>query len=184
MENGGDKSKNLFWVDVETTGLNYETDVILEIASIVTNAELEIVAEGPNMVVHQSAKTINDMLDSVKGIHSQSGLIELVRKSKHTLEEAEEKTLEFITKYCGFKTSPFCGNTVGFDKEMIRQHMPRLFRYLHYRTIDVSTIKELAKRWYPNLPMFEKKGGHRALDDIRESIAELKYYRARIFGNL
>ena len=175
------KDKNLFWIDTETTGLNYDMDVLLEIASTITDLDLNIVAEGPNLVIHQDDKVFKNLLDSVRGMHEKSGLVSASKKSKVSLEEAEDKTLQFVTTYCGFKTSPFCGNTVGFDKEMVRKHMPRLFRYLHYRTIDVSSVKELAKRWYPNLPLFEKKGGHRALDDIRESIEELKYYRSKIF---
>jgi oligoribonuclease len=174
--------KNLFWVDIETTGLNYESDKILEIASVVTDAQLNIVAEGPNMIIHHEEKVFKDLLDTVRGMHEKSGLISESRKSKIALEEAEEATLQFAQENCGFKTSPFCGSTVGFDKEFIRKHMPRLFRYLHYRTIDVSSVRELAKRWYPFLEEFKHKSGmHRAKDDIRESIEELKYYQSRIF---
>lgn len=176
-----DKDKNLFWVDVETTGLNHDTDVMLEIACLVTSPELEVIAEGPDLVIHQDEEVLDGMLESVKTLHEKSGLIKRSLESKMTLDEAEDKVLKFVMEYCGFKTSPYCGNTVGFDKEMIKRHMPRVFRYMHYRTIDASTIKELARRWYPQLPMYEKKGHHRALDDIRESLEELKYYREKIF---
>lgn len=176
------KDKNLFWVDVETTGLNAESDAVLEIASAVTDSDLNIIAQGPDVVIYQTETELKKMPDSVRSMHQSSGLLARVKKSKLTIAEAEEQTLKFVSEYCGFKTSPFCGNTVGFDKEIIRKQMPRLFRYLHYRTIDVTSISELCKRWYPKLELYEKKKGNTAKDDVVEAIEELKYYRSRIFA--
>lgn len=176
-----DKDKNLFWIDTETTGLDLDKDVLVEVGCLVTDKDLNILAEGPDLVIYQDDQVLGNMLEVVKDMHTKSGLYDQIKKSKTSLDVAEDKIMEFIKEYCGFKTSPYCGNTVGFDKFVLKKQMPRVYGYLHYRTIDVSSVKELAKRWYPNLPLFEKKDGHRAMDDVKASVEELKYYRTRIF---
>ena len=176
-----DKDNNLFWVDLEMTGLNPEEHVILEIACLITDKELNIIAEGPELVIHQSEEQLNKIIDDVKDV-LQKDLIDKVRISDITSEDAEEKILNFVKEYCNPKISPFCGNTVSTDKQFIKKFMPKLADYLHYRLIDVSTIKELSKRWYPHIPGYEKPNKHhRAMDDIKESVAELKYYKEKIF---
>jgi oligoribonuclease len=175
-----DKNTNLFWVDLEMTGLDPNTDVILEIATMITDSDLNVLAEGPEIVIHQPAEAIEAMNKNM-AIFSKSDLREKVRNSQVSPEEAENLTLEFVKKYITRGLSPYCGNTVATDKQFIKKYMPKLADYLHYRTIDVSTIKELAKRWYPNLPLFVKKEKHRAMEDIKESVAELIYYRQHVF---
>ncbi|MEX0672354.1 MAG: oligoribonuclease [Candidatus Babeliales bacterium] len=172
---------NLVWIDLEMTGLDPYEDQILEIATIITDKNLTIVAEGPNVIVHQPAQYVDRISDEVKKLFEPHGLLDEVRDSRITLYEAEQQTLEFIKKFCPEKKILLCGNSVWVDRNFLRRHMPKIDSYLHYRLIDVTTIKELAARWYPQLPEFKKKDSHRALDDIKESIAELRYYREHIF---
>ena len=155
---------------------------IIEIASLITDGELNIIAEGPEIVIHQSDEILDMMNEWCVTQHGKSGLTDRVRSSKISLAEAEKQTLDFIHSYTGSEQVPLCGNTIGQDKVFLQKYMPTIVDQLHYRVVDVSTIKELALRWYPHLEIYDKKGNHRALDDIRESVAELQYYRAKIFN--
>lgn len=179
MENK--QAGNLVWCDLEMTGLDPSTDLILEIATLVTDAHLNILAEGPNLAIRQPEETLAAMDDWNKTHHGQSGLLDRVRASEDTIETAERKTLEFLSAWVPAKTSPLCGNSVCQDRRFIDRFMPGLKSFLHYRLIDVSTIKELALRWYPQLPPVKKKETHLALADIRESVEELRRYRASVF---
>ena len=171
----------LIWIDMEMTGLKPEEHVILEIASVITDDQLEIVAEGPNIAVNVGEEALDHMEDWSRIHHEKSGLLDRVRNSLDVCRSAEEKTLEFLFEHCDKGESPLCGNSVGQDRRFLYKYMPRLEAFLHYRNIDVSSIKELFKRWYPQLPPFEKQKSHLALDDIKESIEELKYYRQHVF---
>ena len=177
------KEQNLVWIDLEMTGLCPEKDHILEIASIVTDNQLNILAQGPSLVIHQPQQALLEMNDWVSKQHTRTGLVDAVQKSTITLEQAEQETLDFLGKYCQPGDSPLCGNSVWQDRAFIRLSMPRLNNFLHYRIIDVTSIKELVKRWYPNNPHaeFKKQDSHRALDDIKESVAELAHYRQHFF---
>ena len=171
-------SNNLIWIDLEMTGLAPETDLIIEIATIVTDAELNILAEGPMLAIHQSDEVMGGMDAWNTRQHGKSGLTARVKKSSVNENEAARQTIEFLRQYVPANASPMCGNTICQDRRFLYRHMPELEKYFHYRHIDVSTIKELAKRWAPQLGKgFEKQGAHLALDDIRESIRELRYYR-------
>ena len=173
-----DPKFNMIWMDLEMTGLDPETNSIIEIATLVTNGNLDILAEGPNLVIHQPDRLLNAMDDWNKKQHQKSGLLDNVKASEITLKGAEKATLDFIKMYCLPKTAPLCGNAVHHDRRFIVKYMSELNEYIHYRHIDVTTLKLLVQRWYlkdDSLP--KKKETHRALDDIRESIEELKYYR-------
>ena len=172
---------SLIWLDMEMTGLDPETDHVLEIATLITDAQLELIAEGPDLVVHQPDAVLEGMGDWCREHHGASGLTAAVRASTVSLAEAEARTIAFLREHCVAGTLPLCGNTIGQDRRFIVRHMPQLDRFVHYRSVDVSTIKELARRWYPTLPSFPKGEAHRALDDIRESVAELRYYRRHLF---
>ncbi len=172
---------NLVWVDMEMTGLDPLKDQILEIATLVTDSELNIIAEGPNLAVHQPEAVLSLMDEWNQSHHGSSGLLDRVRASAETVASAEKKTLEFVALHCKAKTSPLCGNSVWQDRRFLDRLMPDLNKYFHYRIIDVSSIKELARRWYPNLPPLAKKETHLALADIRESLEELRYYRRSFF---
>ena len=174
-------SDNLVWMDLEMTGLDPETDTILEIATIVTDANLNIIAEGPNLAVHQPESVLERMSDWCKEHHGASGLSDRVRQSSVDMAAAEAQTLAFIRRHVPDRTSPLCGNSIHQDRRFLARYMPALEAALHYRNIDVSTIKELARRWYPSLPPVVKQSSHLALDDIRESIAELRSYREHVF---
>lgn len=176
-----EKANRLVWMDLEMTGLDPEVDTILEIATIITDGQLNIVAEGPNIVVHQSETILTSMNDWCKVHHGKSGLTERVRKSKIPMEEAERMTLDFVRAHVPERASPLCGNSIHQDRRFLVRYMPTLEAYVHYRNIDVSTIKELVGRWYPNIPLPAKRGEHLALADIRESISELNYYREKVF---
>ncbi|MBR0459049.1 MAG: oligoribonuclease [Victivallales bacterium] len=172
---------HLIWIDMEMTGLNPETDSILEIATLITDNDLRIVAEGPVLAVHQSDEVLASMNEWCIEHHTASGLVDRVRESRIDTAQAEALTLDFVKQWVPEKKSPLCGNSVGQDRRFLYKYMPALQSYLHYRTLDVSTVKILAQRWFPTLPPFEKKECHLALDDIRESIAELAYYRKHLF---
>ena len=171
-------SQHLIWIDLEMTGLNPDTDLIIEIATIVTDKELNILAEGPVIALHQSDAALAGMDDWNQLHHGQSGLIERVKASTIDDAEAERLTIEFLQQWVPTNTSPICGNSIGQDRRFLRRYMPKLEAYFHYRNIDVSTLKELAARWAPALKEgFKKQTKHQALDDIIESIEELRYYR-------
>ena len=173
---------NLVWMDLEMTGLDPKTCGIIEIASIVTDKELNLIAQGPSLVVHQPQAALDAMDDWNQKHHRESGLYEAVQKSTISLEEAEKQTLAFISPYTKTKSSPLCGNTIYQDRRFLIEYMPTLESYLHYRLVDVSTIKELTKRWYgPEFQSPQKKQKHKALDDILETIEELKFYRKSVF---
>lgn len=170
--------ENLIWIDLEMTGLDAFNDVILEIATIVTDKHLNIVAEGPVIAIHQPDEVLARMDEWNQKQHGGSGLIQRVRESTWTEAQAEQATLAFLKQYVPEKTSPMCGNTICQDRRFLARFMPELERFFHYRHLDVSTLKELANRWRPGLPDgFKKESTHLALQDIRDSIDELKYYR-------
>jgi oligoribonuclease len=171
----------LVWIDLEMTGLDPETCVILEIAAVVTDSSLAIVAEGPDMAIHYPDKVLQGIDPWSKKQHTSSGLLERVSASSVDCLKTEKAVLSFLSKHCKKGESPLCGNTIWQDRRFLIKHMPKLEAFFHYRNIDVSSIKELAKRWYPSLPAYKKKKAHLALSDIRESISELKYYREKIF---
>lgn len=172
------KKKNLVWIDLEMTGLDTEADRIIEIATIVTDSDLETVAEGPVIVIHQSNERLDAMDEWNTRTHGANGLTEKVRQSKVTEQMAEAQTLEFLAQHVANNASPLCGNSICQDRRFLARGMPKLESFVHYRNLDVSSIKELVKRWRPDLVGgFEKKNTHQALDDIRESIEELRYYR-------
>ena len=175
-------SSNLIWIDLEMTGLNPATERIIEIATIVTDSNLNILAEGPVIAIHQSDELLALMDDWNKNTHGKSGLIERVRQSTVNEQQAEQQTIEFLKQWVPANSSPICGNTIGQDRRFLFNYMPNLESYFHYRYLDVSTIKELAKRWKPEiLKGITKQNTHQALDDIRDSIAELIYYRQHFF---
>jgi oligoribonuclease len=174
----------LVWMDLEMTGLDPAKDVIVEIATIVTDDQLEIVAEGPDLVVHQPDDALAGMEQVVVDMHTSSGLLEAIKASTITLEEAGAATLEFIKAHVPEpRTIPLCGNSIGTDRRFLAVYLPEIEDHLHYRSVDVSTIKELTRRWYPGaLEATPRKAtAHRALDDIRESIQELRWYREHVF---
>lgn len=170
--------QNLIWIDLEMTGLDPDKERIIEIATIVTDKDLNILAEGPVLAIHQSNELLNNMNEWCVKTHTSNGLIERVKNSKLTERAAELQILDFLKKWVPKGVSPICGNSVAQDKRFLINYMPELAEYFHYRHLDVSTLKELASRWKPEiLNSFEKKNTHLALDDIRESIAELAHYR-------
>ncbi|MCG7584037.1 oligoribonuclease [Photobacterium sp. OFAV2-7] len=174
--------QNLIWIDLEMTGLDPETHQIIEIATIVTDAQLNILAEGPVLAIHQPEAELAKMDEWCTTTHTNSGLVERIRQSNITEEEAVRQTIAFLELWVPKGASPICGNSIGQDRRFLYKHMPELEQYFHYRYLDVSTLKELTRRWKPELLSgFSKKGSHLALDDIRDSIAELRYYREHIF---
>jgi oligoribonuclease len=173
---------NLVWVDLEMTGLDPEHNTILEIATIVTDADLTVLAEGPVIAIHHTDAVLEAMDEWNREHHGASGLTARVRASQHTAASAEAETLGFVQQYCTARSSPLCGNSIHHDRRFLVREMPRFVAFLHYRNIDVSTIKELVRRWYPAAAQApEKKHAHLALDDIRESIDELRFYRTHVF---
>jgi oligoribonuclease len=173
---------NLIWIDLEMTGLATGSDLIIEIATIVTDSQLNILAEGPVLAIHQPEDVMNAMDEWNTRQHGLSGLTERVRKSTLDERAAEQQTIAFLSEYVPANTSPMCGNSICQDRRFMARCMPELERYFHYRNLDVSTIKELAMRWSPNIAKsFRKDSTHLALDDTRDSIRELKYYREYLF---
>ncbi len=174
----------LAWIDLEMTGLDPSTEVIVEIAVLLTDDDLEIVAEGPDIVVSQPAEKLAGMIDVVKRMHHTSGLTEAVTASTTSLDDAGRQVLDFLRQHIPTAGKvPLCGNSIGTDRRFLAAYLPELEKFFHYRSIDVSTVKELCRRWYPEAygAAPEKTGHHRALDDIRESVDELRHYRATIF---
>lgn len=175
--------QRMVWVDLEMTGLDPQTCTIVEIATVVTDSDLTIVAEGPSLVIHQPEEALASMNDFVRDLHTRSGLLDRIRTSTVSLAEAAAQTLSFMAAHCPKGASPLCGNSVWKDRAFLERYMPAVVAHLHYRIVDVSTLKELARRWYPaeiaRAP--KKREAHRALDDVRESIEELRWYRDRLF---
>ena len=175
----------LVWMDLEMTGLDHTSDVIVEIATLVTDDELQIVAEGPDLVVHQPDDVLARMDPFVVDMHTRSGLLDQIRASTITLEDAGAETLAFIKEHAPVeRTVPLCGNSIGTDRRFLAAYLPEIEEYLHYRSVDVSSLKELVRRWYPDVLGARgwKQGAHRALDDIRESVSELQNYRELVFA--
>ncbi|MDX2421638.1 MAG: oligoribonuclease [Amphritea sp.] len=176
------RQNNLIWIDLEMTGLDPEHDRIIEIATIVTDSQLNILAEGPNLVIHQSNALLDGMDEWCTNQHGKSGLTQKVRDSQISERQAELDTIAFINQYVDQGASPICGNSIGQDRRFLVKYMPELENWFHYRNLDVSTIKELARRWAPEvLDGVVKKGSHLALDDIIDSINELAHYRKTFF---
>jgi oligoribonuclease len=178
------KGRRLVWIDCEMTGLDPDHCVLLEIATVVTEEDLSLVEEGPDLVVAATGEQLDAMPPVVRRMHAKSGLTRRVRASRTTVAEAEAATLAFVRRHCPRKgLHPLCGNSIATDRKFIARYMPRLDRHLSYRMVDVSTIKELAKRWFPAAYAArpDKAKGHRALADIRESIEELRYWRGAVF---
>ncbi|MEQ1700112.1 MAG: oligoribonuclease [Ilumatobacteraceae bacterium] len=174
----------LVWMDLEMTGLEPARNVIVEIATIITDDELNIVAEGPDLVVHATEDELAMMDQVVVDMHTKSGLLDQIRASTITLAEAGAQTLAFIQQHVPeARRVPLCGNSIGMDRRFLAAYLPEIENHLHYRSVDVSSVKELVRRWYPGLlnSRVQKVGSHRALDDIRESVNELQFYRQHIF---
>jgi oligoribonuclease len=174
----------LAWIDLEMTGLDPARHVIVEIACLLTDDNLEIVAEGPDIVVRASDEELAAMEDVVRSMHTRSGLLDAIKASNVTLADASAATLEFLRQHIAAPgTVPLCGNSIGTDRRFLAAQLPDVENFFHYRSVDVSTIKELSRRWYPEVLAGapDKRNGHRALDDIRESVEELRYYRQAVF---
>jgi oligoribonuclease len=174
----------LAWMDLEMTGLDHTSDVIVEIATLITDDDLEIVAEGPDLVIHQPPEVLAAMQEIVVDMHTKSGLLTAIAESTITLADAGAATLAFLKEHIpDERTVPLCGNSIGTDRRFLAAYLPDIEEYLHYRSVDVSTIKELAKRWNPEALKGQprKAEGHRAMDDIRESVNELRFYRQALF---
>lgn len=172
---------HLVWIDLEMTGLDIDTCTIIEIATIVTDGYLNIIEIGPNLAINVDETYIEAMDEWNTKHHHESGLVQRVRESDESLSSAEQKTLDFLRKHVEEKKAPLCGNSIWNDRRFLEKFMPKLSDFLHYRMVDVSSVKEISKRWYPKLPQYEKKGAHLALDDIIESIEELKHFRKTVF---
>jgi len=173
--------ENLVWIDIETTGLDINKDVILEIAAVVTDSDLNVLWHLPTYVIHQPDEVLDGMAQWCVEQHGKTGLTDACRASVTTLQEADLRIVEHLKRYCDPGRSPMCGNTISFDRKFISKHMPELECFLHYRNIDTTAVKLLARYWYPDLPEFPKSKNHRAKVDIMESIGELQYLRGSIF---
>ena len=171
----------MVWIDLEMTGLDLATESIIEIATIITDGELNIIAEGPNLAIKVSEELIANMDDWNTTHHTSSGLVDRIRSERVSLEEAIKQTCDFLEQNIESGKAPLCGNSIHNDRAFLAKEMPEVLELLHYRIVDVSTIKELVNRWYPNLKKYRKKEAHRALDDIIESVEELRHYRQHIF---
>lgn len=173
---------NLIWIDLEMTGLIPETDVIIEIATLVTDSQLNLLAEGPIIAVHQGDEILNGMDEWNTNQHGKSGLTQRVRESRIDSVQAEQLTISFLEQYVPRGKSPICGNSICQDRRFLARYMPKLESYFHYRNLDVSTLKELTRRWAPDvMKQYQKDSKHLAMDDIKDSIEELKFYRKSIF---
>lgn len=171
-------SKQLIWIDLEMTGLDTIEDTIIEIATVVTDQDLEVLAEGPTLAIYHHDSVLEKMDDWNQTHHGNSGLVERIRQSVTNMQQAEQQTIEFLKQWVPAGVSPMCGNSICQDRRFMARQMPKLEAYFHYRNLDVSTLKELAKRWKPEVEAsFKKQGSHRAMDDIIESINELRHYR-------
>lgn len=183
MAQQNERAQRLIWIDLEMTGLDPDSDRIIEVATIVTDPDLNVLAEGPVLAVHQSDAALEAMDEWNTTTHGNSGLTRRVRESSFTERDAELDTIAFLKEWVDARTSPICGNSICQDRRFLARYMPELEAFFHYRNLDVSTVKELARRWKPEaLEGFKKKGAHLALDDIRESIAELQHYRRTLFN--
>ena len=171
----------MVWMDLEMTGLDLKTESIIEIATIITDGELNIIAQGPNLAIKVDDELLDNMDEWNTTHHTSSGLVDRVRNEGVTLQEAITQTCDFLKENIEAGTPPLCGNSIHNDRAFLAKEMPEVLELLHYRLIDVSTIKELSNRWYPNNPRYHKKEAHRALDDIIESIEELRHYRETLF---
>ena len=176
------EANNLIWIDMEMTGLQPDSDRIIEIATLVTDPQLNVIATGPVLVVHQPDEVLDAMDSWNKSTHAKTGLIERVRASALVEPEAEREALQFVAAHVPANTSPMCGNSICQDRRFLARWMPRLESHFHYRNLDVSTLKELVRRWKPELKAFSKEGKHEALADILESIEELKFYRKNVMS--
>jgi len=172
---------NLIWMDLEMTGLDPENAVIVEIATLVTDAELHILAQGPNIAIAHPDHVLHQMDEWSRQHHEASGLLKRIYDSSMDTGAAESATLEFLSQYCADGACPLCGNSVWQDRRFLVKYMPRLNNFLHHRVIDVSSFKEVVRRWYPAMPYYVKKGSHTALADVHESLNELRHYRAKVF---
>ena len=177
------KEKNLVWLDLEMTGLNPDNDVILEIATIITDPKLNVIALGPHLIINQPTKILDNMNEWCKKIHTKSGLIQAVKQSTVNTLQAEQETLKFIKKHCKPQKGLLSGNSIWSDRTFLRVYMPLILEYLHYKMVDVTSMAEMVSGWYPNDPNreFKKKDEHRALPDILESIEELKHLKKYFF---
>lgn len=177
------KNDLLVWIDLEMTGLNPQKNTILEIAVIITDNHLNVIAQGPDLIIHQTEEVLESMQEDVKALHHASGLYNKVLESTISLHQAEEQVLAFVSQYCTTKTALLCGNSIWMDKSFLLAHMSKLNDYFHYRILDVSTLKELARRWYPHeqLVFKQKAENHRALQDILESLEEMRHYKKVLF---
>ena len=176
-----DRGQRMVWIDLEMTGLDIEKESIIEIATIITDGELNILAHGPNVAITVVESLIEGMDEWNTTHHFESGLVKRIREQGVNLSEAENMTLDFLKEWVDPNTAPLCGNSVWNDRRFLEKEMPLVAEYLHYRMIDVSTVKELARRWYPEVDKYPKKGAHLALDDIIESVEELDYFRSKVF---
>jgi len=175
-------ASNLIWIDLEMTGLDTQNDLIIEIATLVTDKHLNTLAEGPVIAIHQSDEILAGMDDWNTNQHGKSGLIERVKQSQYNEKQAETETIAFLQQHVPAGKSPMCGNSICQDRRFLARCMPELEAYFHYRNLDVSTLKELAGRWYPEISRgFKKDSSHLAMDDVKDSIAELQYYRDKLF---
>ena len=171
----------MVWIDLEMTGLDLTRESIIEIATVVTDGQLNVLATGPNLAITVPDSLIQGMDEWNTRHHHRSGLVDRIRSEGLSVNEAEQATLSFLREWVDENTAPLCGNSVWNDRLFLQKEMPQIVEFLHYRMIDVSTVKEIGRRWYPQVSRFNKKGAHLALDDIRESIQELAYFRERIF---